>query len=62
MSIHSVRSEHDPTYAIQSELTAALEREVGQIRPFQDEGPPKVARPSVGKRVTKVLKFGKKGK
>jgi hypothetical protein len=64
ISVHSNRLQYDPAYAIQSDLTAALEKEVGQPRQSSDEGPvPKVARPSVSKRVSKVLKFGgKKGK
>lgn len=62
LSVHSNRLQNDPAYAIESDLTAALEQEVEPIRPPSDEGPPKVARPSMGKRVSKVLKFGKKGK
>lgn len=62
ISVHSNRLQFDPAYAIQSDLTAALEQEVGQGEPPSDDGPPKVARVSVGKRVSKVLKFGKKGK
>jgi hypothetical protein len=62
ITVQSNQLQYDPAYAIESELTAALENEVGQPRLSSDEGPPKVARPSVGKRVSKVLKFGKKGK
>ncbi len=61
LSVHSNRLQFDPAYAIQSDLTAALEQEVG-TGPPSDGGPPKIAKPSVGKRVSKVLKFGKKGK
>lgn len=63
ISVHSNRLQYDPAYAIESDLTAALEQEVGQPRLSSDDGPPKAVRPSVGKRVSKVLKFGgKKGK
>src|SRR5262249_35667998 len=62
-SLRSNRLQNDPVYAIESELTAALEKEVGQSSVPSDKGPPKIARPSVGKRVTRVLKLGgKKGK
>lgn len=66
-SVHSNRLQfdrngyEDPAFLIQSDLTADLERAVGAPRPPSDsDKQPKLVPTKMGKRISKVLKFGKK--
>jgi hypothetical protein len=56
------REHHDPAFFIQSEsLTAALEQGFGAPAPASDsDAQPKKVTPKVGKRISKVFKFGGK--
>ncbi|PVF97955.1 hypothetical protein CPB86DRAFT_706057 [Serendipita vermifera] len=67
-SVHSNRLKFDPkeyvdpAYLVPTDLTAVLEKQIGQPPPPSNEGPATSVVTKAGKRVSKVLRLGKKNK